>query len=429
MIDRYTSRLNGVFYGWWMVVVGCSIRMLGGGFHLYGFTIFFLPITQELGLSRAATSAVFSLARAEGAIEGPLAGYMIDRFGPRPMMLAGVVLSGLGYMLLAGVESYVGFLVVYLGVISLAFSAGFMHSPMVLANSWFIRRKAFAMTLISSSIGIGGMLITPLLAFSVQTWGWRYGAFLAGLGLVIVGVPIAMFAKRSPESMGLLPDGAAPQTEKSPLGIHGRAREASSNDQEVTVRQAMRMRAFWMLVLATTARVGVFNSITVHFVPLMVWKGATEQHAAAMLAVMAFMSLPSHLFVGWIADRVNKPRLMAVCMVIGAVSIAFLAYGDDLWSLWIFTFLITFVEAIFPVSWATVGDFFGRKSFATIRGTMSFFYLWGPALGPVITGAVYDRHETYAPLMSAYLVTFLISAVLYALLRKPELGVGSARSA
>ena len=87
--------------------------------------------------------------------------------------------------------------------------------------------------------------------------------------------------------------------------------------------------------------------------------------------------------------------------------------------MWMFTLLITFVEAIFPVSWATVGDFFGRKSFATIRGTMSFFYLWGPALGPVITGAVYDRHQSYAPLMPAYLVTFLISAVLYALLRKP----------
>ena len=96
MIDKFTVRLSGIFYGWWMIAVGCSIRMLGGGFHLYGFTIFFLPITQELGLSRAATSAVFSLARAEGAIEGPLAGYMIDRFGPRPMMLAGVILSGLG---------------------------------------------------------------------------------------------------------------------------------------------------------------------------------------------------------------------------------------------------------------------------------------------------------------------------------------------
>jgi MFS family permease len=422
MIETLTSRLSGMFYGWWMVALGCSIRMLGGGFHLYGFTIFFLPITQELGLTRAATSAVFSLARAEGAIEGPLAGYLIDRFGPRPMMLAGVLLSGLGYMLLAGVESYAGFLAVYLGVISLSFSAGFMHSPMVLANSWFIRRRAFAMTLISSSIGIGGVLITPLLAFSVQTWGWRWGAFLAGVGLIVVGVPITLFAKRSPESMGLLPDGVplqADATELKSAGAHGHHSSANTRDGEFTLRQAMRTSAFWMLILATTTRVGVFNSITVHFVPIMVWKGATEQQAAAMLALMALMSLPAHLFVGWLADRVSKPLLMAVCMVIGAASIGFLAYGEESWSLWIFTLLITFVEAIFPVSWATVGDFFGRKSFATIRGTMSFFYLWGPALGPVITGAVYDRHQSYAPLMSAYFATCLIAAVLYALLRRP----------
>lgn len=131
MTGKLTAQLNGLFYGWRMVAAGCAMRMLGGGFHLYGFTIFFLPITNELGLSRAATSLVFSLARAEGAIEGPLAGYVIDRYGPRPMMLAGIILSGLGYMLLATVHSYAAFLIVYLGVISLAFSAGFMHSPMV----------------------------------------------------------------------------------------------------------------------------------------------------------------------------------------------------------------------------------------------------------------------------------------------------------
>jgi MFS family permease len=423
MLDQLTIRLRGVFYGWWMVGVGCAIRMLGGGFHLYGFTIFFLPITQELGLSRAATSAVFALARAEGAIEGPLAGYMIDRFGPRPMMLAGVILSGLGYILLAGIESYAGFLAVYLGVISLSFSAGFMHSPMVLANSWFIRRRAFAMTLISSSISVGGVLITPLLAFSVQTWGWRWGAFLSGVGMIVVGVPITIFARRSPESMGLVPDGGAAEAQPS------RGRSAAGHglpggdagETELTLSQAMRTSAFWMLVLATTTRVGVFNSITVHFVPIMVWKGASEQQAAAMLAAMALMSLPAHLFVGWIADRVNKPLLMAVCMVVGAVSVYFLGYGETSWSLWIFVLLITVVEAIFPVSWATVGDFFGRKSFATIRGTMSFFYLWGPALGPVITGAVYDRHQSYAPLMSSYLMIFLISAILYGLMRKPAL--------
>ena len=418
MTGKLTAQLNGLFYGWRMVAAGCAMRMLGGGFHLYGFTIFFLPITNELGLSRAATSLVFSLARAEGAIEGPLAGYVIDRYGPRPMMLAGIILSGLGYMLLATVDSYAAFLIVYLGVISLAFSAGFMHSPMVLANSWFIRRRAMAMTLISSAIGIGGTLITPILAFTVAQWGWRYGAFIAGLGLIVTGIPVALYVKRSPESMGLVPDGAPAE---APMQFSQATDAQPSNEREFTLKQALKTAAFWKLILATTTRVGVFNSITVHFVPIMVWRGASEAKAAALLATLALMSLPSHLFIGWIADRVNKPRLMAACMLIGAGAVAILAYGEGEWALWTFTILFTFVEALFPVSWATVGDYFGRKHFATIRGSMSFFYLWGPALGPVITGYVYDRHQSYAPLMNAYIAIALVAGLLYASLRQPKL--------
>lgn len=423
MIHKLGQNVASLFYGWRMVAVACAMRMLGGGFHLYGFTIFFLPITQELGLSRAATSLVFALARAEGAIEGPFVGYLIDRVGPRPIMLAGILLSGLGYMLLAGVQSYYGLLAVYLGVISLSFSAGFMHSPMVIANSWFIRRRALAMTLISTGIGVGGTIITPALAFSVQTWGWRQGSFLAGLGLIAIGVPLALLVKRSPESMGLLPDGATVHG-LQPAGASNKSMPARDNVQETeanfTLKQAMRTAAFWMMILATTARVAVYNSITVHFVPIMVWKGISEQRAAALLATMALMSLPSHLLVGWIADWVSKPRLMAACMVLGAASILLLAYGEAEWTLWTFTVLFTFVEAIFPVGWATVGDFFGRKSFATIRGSMSFFYLWGPALGPVITGAIYDRYHSYAPMMSAFIAVSLIAGCLYASLGKPS---------
>lgn len=422
MIEKIFTPLRGLFYGWRMVAVGCAMRMLGGGFHLYGFTVFFLPITNELGLSRAATSLVFSLARAEGAIEGPLAGYLIDRLGPRPMMLAGVLLSGLGYMLLAGVNSYYALLIVYLGVISLSFSAGFMHSPMVLANSWFIRRRALAMTLISASISIGGTTITPALAFSVQIWGWRQSAFLAGLGLILFGIPMALTAKRSPESMGLLPDGGPSGGDDEASRTTERAQAATEFD----LRQAMRTRAFWMIVLATTTRVAVYNAITVHFVPIMVWKGVSEGRAAAMLAFMALMSLPSHLLIGWIADSVRKPRLMGLCMAVGAGAVTLLAYGDGEWSLWAFTLLFTVVEAIFPVGWATVGDFFGRKSFATIRGTMSFFYLWGPALGPVVTGAVYDRYQSYAPMMTTFIALSLTAGCLYALLAKPSLPAAKA---
>jgi sugar phosphate permease len=318
------------------------------------------------------------------------------------------------------VDSYFSFLAVYLGVISLSFSAGFMHSPMVLANTWFIRRRALAMTLVSASIGLGGTIITPLLAYGVHAWGWRRGAFLAGVGLMLAGIPLALLVKRSPESMGLFPDGVPPPT-MNPRGSPDAASHGGNvQEASFTVSQAMKTSAFWMIVLATIARVAAFNSITVHFIPIMVSKGVSEQHAAALLATMALMSLPSHLLVGWIADFVEKPKLMALCMVIGAVSLLFLAYGQGAWSLWLFTLLFTFVEAIFPVGWATVGDFFGRKHFATIRGTMSFFYLWGPALGPVITGAVYDRYESYDPMMSAFIALSLISGCLYALLVRPS---------
>jgi sugar phosphate permease len=296
-----------------------------------------------------------------------------------------------------------------------------MHSPMVLANSWFIRRRAMAMTLISSAISLGGVLITPLLALSVHTFGWRYGAFLAGVGLILLGLPLALPVRRSPESMGLLPDGDLP--DQPPPINRSRSRRSSApheqSERSFDVWQAMRTSAFWLIILATIGRVAAFNTITVHFIPIMVWKGVSEQRAAAMLATMALASLPTHLLLGWLADFMSKPRLMAVSMLIGTVSVFLLAYGEAEWNLWLFTVLFTVVEAVFPVGWATVGDFFGRKYFGTIRGTMSAFYLWGAALGPVLAGAIYDRYQSYGPMMSILVSLFLIAACFYALLRGP----------
>ena len=139
-------------------------------------------------------------------------GYLVDRFGPRPILAVAALFAGIGYILLSLVNSYASFLLVYLGVISLVFTAGFAHSSMAVANTWFIRRRSTAMGLISASIGLGGALITPLLAIVVHTWGWRTAAVAAGLSFLCVGIPLASTVRRSPESMGLLPDGDRPLT-------------------------------------------------------------------------------------------------------------------------------------------------------------------------------------------------------------------------
>jgi MFS family permease len=414
MPGELRDRLAGLFYGWRMVGVSCAIRVLGGGLHAYGFTVFFLPVTQELGLSRAATSLVFSLARAQGAIEGPLAGYCIDRYGPRPVIFVATLLAGIGYMLLAGVHSYTALLIVYMGIISLSYQAGFMDATMVVANSWFIRKRALAMSLTSGSIALGGTLVTPFLAYAVHTWGWRSAAIGAGAAFLIGGLPLSLLLRRSPESMGLLPDGEPLAKASDPKGLNRVTEEA-----DFSLQQTLRAHQFWLLSLATTFRVVCSSCVLAHFVPILVWRGLTEQRAAFFLAFIALLGMPAHLLIGWLGDRLNKPRLMATCMIIASLSVYLLFSNTAEWQLWLALVLFTVVEGLFPVTWATVGDFFGRNNFAKVRGSMSFLYMWGSVIGPVVAGAVYDRNQTYSPLMWGLIGLCWATALIYAVLVKP----------
>ena len=415
-ISRFFSRL---YYGWRMVGLVSAIRVIGGGLHQYGFTVFFLPISQDLGISRAATSLAFSLSRAEGAIEAPLVGYLVDRFGPRPIIVTAAFLAGIGYILLSWVNSYASFLAIYLGVISLAFVAGFVHSPMVVANSWFIRHRARAMTMVSAAVPVGGAMISPFLAMSVNAIGWRWAAFFSGCIFLVVCLPLSFQVRRSPESMGLLPDGDPPQKQPDAgAPERGNARNPQ-NKIDFTAGQAMRTFVFWLMVVSMTARVAAFSTVTVHFVPVMVWKGLTQDEAAFLLGAFAFVNLMSHFLLGWIADKVNKPWLMVVCHIVPALSVLPMISSDGRWPLWLFTMVYTVLDASFPVVWAMVGDFFGRRHFATIRGMMSFFYMWGSFAGPVLAGAIYDQSQSYESVLWGLFAALSLATILNLFLIKP----------
>jgi MFS family permease len=410
----FSNLLSGIFYGWRMVGLVSIIRIVGGGLHQFGFTVFFLPISQDLGISRAATSLAFSLSRAQGAIEAPLVGYLIDRYGPRPIMVTAVFLAGVGYILLSWADNYTSFMVVYLGVISLAFVAGFVHSPMVVANSWFIRQRARAMTVVSAAVPIGGALISPLLAIGVASIGWRWAAFISGCIFLSVCLPLSFQLKRSPEIMGLLPDGEA-----TPSGEFAESSANKNIDVDLTSRQAMKTWVFWVLVASMTARVTCYSAATVHFIPLMVWKGLSEGAAASLLGVFALVNLLTHFVLGWIADRVSKPKLLALCHLLPALSVPPLWLASGYWQLWFFTTVFTLLDASFPIVWATVGDFFGRRHFATIRGMMSFFYMWGSFAGPVLAGVVFDRTQSYVILLWILFGMLIFATLMVLLLIRP----------
>jgi sugar phosphate permease len=333
MLRHILGKLSGLYLGWRMIGVSCAIRVLGGGLHAYGLSVFFLPVTQELGLTRTATSLVFSLARAQGAVEGPIAGYCIDRFGPRPVIAIAVALAGIGYLLLAGVHSYTMLLIVYMGIISLSYQAGFMDATMAVANTWFIRKRALAMSITSGSIALGGALLTPFLAYAVQTWGWRTASIGSGIAFLLAGMPLSLLIHRSPESVGLLPDGALLE-EKAGKNGHKEITDQIPLQTEYTLRETLRTPQFWLLTFATSFRAICSSAVLVHFVPIMVWKGYSEPQGAFYLGVIAFCGMPTHLLIGWLGDRLYKPWLMAGFMVLGSGSVYLLFHGTQTWQLW-----------------------------------------------------------------------------------------------
>ena len=415
-IDNFRKRLSGLYYGWRMIGIVSALRILGGGLHQYGFTVFFLPVTQDLGLSRASTSLAFSLARAEGSLTAPIVGYLLDRFGPKPLMLAAAGFAGVGYILFSFVTNYTTFLIVYLGVISLAFNAGFIHAPTVVANSWFIALRARAMTVVSAAVPVGGALITPLLAIAIRTYGWRWAAVIAGTLFLLLGLPLCLGIHRSPESVGMRPDGLPLQPE---AGTDDTAGKPADLQRDISARAAFRSPIFWNLICSMTCRSIAFTTVTTHFIPMMVWKGLSQTEASVFLAGFAIINLPIHFLLGWIGDFVNKPKLTAICMFLGVIAVLPMQWTNSLWALWFFTGLYSVLDASIPVFWASVGDFFGRKSFGTIRGNMNLFYTWGSILGPFVAGAIYDRTESYQLVFIGITIALLISTVMTALLIKP----------
>ena len=289
-------------------------------------------------------------------------------------MILALFMTGVGHMLLSGVSSYVMLLIVYMGVVSLSFHAGFMDAPMLIANTWFIRKRTMAMALISGSIGVGGVIFTPLLSAAVHAYGWRQAAFGCGIAFIVAGMPLALWCAVRRKVWGCCPTVICWSMPIAPLsGNPNRSKKST-----LLLAQALRTSSFWFLTSATAIRVIILSAINVHYVALMVWKGVSEQRAAVFLAAQAFMAVPSHLLFGWIGDRLPTSRkLMATCMLFATISMFVLARVHAEWAILIFVALFSVVESTFPVNWSSVGEYFGRKNFAKIRGSMSFVSTWG----------------------------------------------------
>ena len=408
-----------VFYGWWIAIAGGIQDAIKGGTFNEGFLFYFLPVTRDLNISRAAASLPFSLAKLEGAFEGPIVGYLIDRFGPRIMVVIGGFLSGLGFILLSFTHNYLFFVLVFVGILSLGFKAGYNHAMMASINDWFIKRKGLAMSVVSTGSAVGGIVITPLVALVVFTLGWRSAALMSGLAIWLVVIPLALVVRRSPESMGLLPDGAKPRGD-SPRVAAGGVRQIARS-AGFTTREAVRTPAFWVFTMAQSFRNTAHGGIFVHLVPILVWKGVDENDTTFFIVFMLFSVTGLRLFMGWMGDLWSRQKVAAIGVSLGILGLILLVRsGGQWWQIAAFVFLLACAESVNSTANAMVGDLFGRRNFATLRGWMGLISSILPMGAPIFTGRVFDQTGSYSLAMISFTVAYAVSAFLFWVVPKPR---------
>ena len=167
-----------------------------------------IPVGASLGLNRATTSLIFSLGRSEGAVAGPLVGYLVDRFGTRRIMVIGTILAGVGFIIFAFAQNLWIFAFAYLGFVAFGATMAFQDSATAMVVTWFSRYRVRAMSVREASGNMGSTILIPVMTLIISVYDWRVAALMGAGAYLLVILPLMPFWKESPESIGLLPDGA-----------------------------------------------------------------------------------------------------------------------------------------------------------------------------------------------------------------------------
>ena len=393
-----------------------------GGLFFRGATVFFGPIRDALNLTNAQTALVLSLGRAEGSFEGPLAGWMIDRFGSRFVMIAGLIVATVGYFLFAAlVSNFWTFAVVYLAFMAVGTSMAAQHASWVGIIHWFHRRRGLSLSLLTASGPLGGLVLVPLISVLILDLGWRWAAAVCGAAYVLSLLSVLRFYRNRPEDLGLRADGDPAPPVQVGRGTGNLSRPPEIRDY--TVREAVRTRTFWFLLLGIGIRMLAINGVMVNVIPILGSKGVGSQTAATLLGLLFGISMIARLAMGYLGDRWSKSHILLGAVFLEGLGLLSLFYGS--WSGGGMAFIFIFIlfsglsdGAMFLV-WAALADYFGLDRFAMLRGLIGFSHGWAIIVAPVFTGWVFDQRGSYDLAIGPAIALAAVGSLCFALVQKP----------
>jgi sugar phosphate permease len=405
-----------IFYGWRITAAACSIQFILSSLLTQSFGVYVAVLADDEGWSKTALSGAAAMQSVEAAIIGPLLGWMIDRFGSQKMIRTGILFFGFGFLIFSQITTLTGF---YISSVLMAIGASMSgYFPLsVSLIQWFDRYRARALSIMSLGIAMGGLLV-PMIALSIQHYGWRTTALSSGIIAFVIGFPLAGIIKSRPEDVGLTADGEPhpSKTETTHANVN------IEKKIEFTTQQALRTRAFWFLALGHGFALAIVTAVNVHAITHMKESlGYSVSQASLAILLMTIAQIAGVLFGAAVGDRFEKRKVSAACMLLHAIGLLLLTYATH-------PFEIAAFAIIHGAAWGLRGpfmqairaDYFGRNAIGMILGLSAVIVALGQFAGPLVAGVLADVTGDYKTGFTVLSIMVGLGSPLFIFAKKPK---------
>jgi predicted MFS family arabinose efflux permease len=386
----------------WAVLATCWIGLaFGFGSAAYvSFGLFVVPLSQEFGWGRGEISAGFTVMSLAVALLAPVAGSLIDRYGPRRLLLPAIVTFAAVMAAMSLMTANIWhFYAMYLLLPIAAICTGPVSYVRVIV-AWFESRRGLALGIGLTGTGFGGVVIPPMVQWITQTWGWRFAYIGIALGILAV-LPLAYW---------LIHDG--PRKPGQSASAARAQRAAAPPAPGLTAGEARRGSYFWIMAVSF-AIFGLYTAgMTVHLVPLLTDRGLAPEQAAAAASAVGAALIVGRLAAGYLLDHLFAPYIVIAVMLCPVVAMGVLASGAGSLTIAIGCAILIGIGlgAEMDFMGYLISRYFGLKSYAQIYGYIYGVFAFGSALGPILMGFVQQGTGSYEPAL--WTLTVLTFAAL-----------------
>jgi len=402
------------YYGWVVLATLFVIGLISFGIR-FSFGVFFESLEEYFGLSRAQTSAVFSVYVVLTSVFAILGGWALDRYGPKIVAILMGLVTGVSLLLTSQAGSLWHLFISYSLLLAIGTGPAFTF-VMSTALRWFEKRRGVALGIVSSGSSIGVMIMTPISAYLIASYGWRGSYFIMAFIAFLIIIPCALLLKRAPSGAVALPkDEKLPSTSAS-------GRQDRSEMGAFSLLQASKSKSFWLFFFIWFLNSFCAYIVMAHVVRHAIDLGITSMQAALTLSIIGGSGVLGRLLMGRVSDSLGRKQAAVIGTLLMAGAMLWLTGSSSLWMLYLFAIIFGFsYGGLVPPITALIGDIFGMPHIGVILGVLEVGWASGAALGPVFAGYVFDITGNYDFAFSAGMIAMLIATALVLFVRPPAI--------